>query len=198
MVLPLICTSSALFHHCLQVAWKCRRNASAHTFASCILEGSLAALLRFTHVQLAFFVAGAALCEPQSADFVAGTALCEPPCADVVAGTALCEPRCADVVAGTALHTSATCIFVRNAFWKHSGCTKCCVFAYEMLLRRGSSAERRLPDGLAPWSDRFRSGTVVSGVRGVCQVLQISWQAQHFVNLNVQIQCRFRGRRSTL
>ena len=94
MVLPLICSSSSLFYHCLQVAWKCRGNASVHTFASCILEGSLAALLHFTHVQLAFFVAGAALCEPQSADFVAGTALCEPPRADVVAGTALCEPRC--------------------------------------------------------------------------------------------------------
>ena len=75
MVLPLICSSSSLFYHCLQVAWKCRGNASAHTFASCILEGSLAALLRFTHVQLAFFVAGAALCEHQSADFVAGTNL---------------------------------------------------------------------------------------------------------------------------
>ena len=90
MVLPLICSSSSLFYHCLQVAWKCRGNASVHTVASCILEGSRAALLRFTHAQFAFFVACAALCEPQSADFVAaGTALCEPPCADVVAHSTL-------------------------------------------------------------------------------------------------------------
>ena len=118
MVLPLICSSSSLFYHCLQVAWKCRENASVHTFASCILEGSLAALLRFTHVQLAFVVAGAALCEPQSADFVAGTAF----------------------------HTSAACIFegslVRNAFLNDSGCTKCYVFACEMLLRTSTGKLR--------------------------------------------------------
>ena len=39
------------------------------------------------------FVAGAALCQLQSADFVAGAALCEPQSADLVAGTALGEPR---------------------------------------------------------------------------------------------------------
>ena len=120
-----------------------------------MLEGSLAALLHFTHVQLAFFVAGAALCEPQSADFVAGTALC--------------EPRCADVVAGTALHTSATCIFegglVRNAFLKDSGCRKCYVFAREMLLRtstrklRGTTVagrSRAMVGSVPQWHGGFR------------------------------------------
>ena len=80
--------------------------------------------------QSADFVAGAALCEPPSADVVAGTALCEPRCADCVAGAVLCEPPCADFVAGTAL------------------CEPPC-FSEP---RRGSSAERRLRDDLAPWS----------------------------------------------
>ena len=129
-----------------------------------------------------------------------------------------------------ALHASATCIFegslVRNAFLKDSGHEMPC-----LCVRNASpNLDREAPTTVAgrsramagSWSDRFRSGTVVSGVRGVCQVLQISWQAQRFVNLNVQISWqaqhfvnlnvhiswqaqrfvnfmrRFRGRRSTL
>ena len=93
-----------------------------------------------------------------------------------------------------ALHASATCIFegslVRNAFLKDSRRTKCCVFACDMLLRT-SMGKLRGNDGcrtvsrhgrimVGSWSDRFRSGTVVSGVRGVVRC------------------CRFGGRRSTL
>ena len=105
------------------------------------------------------FVAGAALCEPPCADFVAGAALCEPPCAEFVADTALCEPRCADCVAGTAL------------------CEPPC-FSEP---RRGSSAERRFQDSLAPWSDHGRNRPSI-----VIRVFSCFFK------------CRFRGRHSTL
>ena len=91
--------------------------------------------------------------------FVSGAALCEPPCADFVAGALLCEPPCADFVAGTAL------------------CEPPC-FSEP---RRGSSAERRLRDGLGSRSGHSRNRPSIA-IRGFSGFLKR----------------RFRGRRSTL
>ena len=64
-----------------------------------------------------------------------------------MAGAVLCEPPCAEFVAGTAL-------------CELPGCSE---------PRRGSSAERRLRDGLGSWSDHARimvGSTLVRGVSG--------------------------------
>ena len=86
-------------------------------------------------------------------------------CADFVAGALLCEPPCVDFVAGTAL----------------------CEPPYFFEPRRGSSAERRVRDGLGSFSDHARIMLEIVPLRLEVSVVleaQISWQAQHFVNLH--------------
>ena len=97
---------------------------------------------------------------------MAGAVLCEPPCADLVAGTALCEPPCALCAA------LAACQGVGCTPWRRLGtgalpvAFACCV--RRLLLAKGSDVRPGV--GWAPALD-----------------VQISWQAQHFVNLHVQI-----------
>ena len=97
---------------------------------------------------------------------MAGAVLCEPPCADLVAGTALYEPPCALCAA------LAACQGVGCTPWRRLGtgalpvAFACCV--RRLLLAKGSDVRPGV--GWAPALD-----------------VQISWQAQHFVNLHVQI-----------
>ena len=102
-------------------------------------------------------------------DCVAGTAVCEPPCADFVASAALCEPRSAalceprsgDFVAGIAL----------------------CEAPSADSLARAALCEPRRANFVAgavlcdPQSADFVAGAAL------CE----AWQAQHFVNLKVQL-----------
>ena len=117
------------------------------------------------HVQISW-QAQHVLCEPPCADLVAGTALREPSCADFVAGTALCEPPCA-LCAALAACPGVGCTPWR---WLGSGALlvafACCV--RRLLLAKGSDVRPGV--GWAPALD-----------------VQISWQAQYFVNLGVQI-----------
>ena len=86
--------------------------------------------------------------------------------ADFVAGAALCEPRSADFIAGTVLSEPQSADF-------GAGTAVCenlkCRF-------RGRS-----------WQAAPQSADFVAGA-ALCDLgVQISWQAQHFVNLEVQI-----------
>ena len=86
--------------------------------------------------------------------------------ADFVAGATLCVPRSADFVAGTALSEPRSADFVAS--------TDLC------------EARCRFVAGTARCDPRradFVSGTALC----VYLEVQISWQAQHFVNLEVQI-----------
>ena len=111
-------------------------------------------------------MAGAALCEPRGADFVVGTALCEPPCADSVAGA------------------------IQNAFSRDSGRSKCCVFQKKGWLRSwqvklcGTTCARRSRVMVGSCSE---SSLHCGWSFHLFLEVQISWQAQHFVNLHAQI-----------
>ena len=95
-----------------------------------------------------------------------------------MAGTALCEHPCADFVAGAIQNAFGEIADVRNAvfFNRTSG--------FEP--GKSSSVERRLRDGLGSCSDHVRI-TLESFLFHLFLEAQISWQAQHFVNLHAQI-----------
>ena len=117
------------------------------------------------------FVAGAALCEPSCADFVAGAVLCEPPCADLVAGA---EPPCA-LCAALAACQGAGC-----TPWRRLG-TGALPVAFARCVRRlllAKGSDVRPGVGWAPALD-------VQAQHFVNLHVQILWQAQYFVNLRV-------------
>ena len=97
---------------------------------------------------------------------MAGAALCEPSCADLVAGTALCEPACALCAALAACQGVGCMPWCRLGTGALPVAFACCV--RRLLLAKGSDVRPGV--GWAPALD-----------------VQISWQAQHFVNLHVQI-----------
>ena len=100
------------------------------------------------------------------ADFAAGTGLCEPRSADFVAGAILCEPRSFDFVAGAVLCERRRADFVAGA--------GLCELGSADLMAGAVLSEPRSAD--------FVAGTALLNLE-----LQISWQTQHFVNLEVQI-----------
>ena len=98
------------------------------------------------------------------ANFVAGTALCDPRCTDFVAGAALGEPQSVDFVTGTALCEPRSADFVADA-----------------ALGEPRSADFVTGTALCePRSADFMTGPALV----VNHEVQISWQAQHLVNLN--------------
>ena len=167
----------------VQISWQ------AQHFAACQGVGCTPWRRLGTGAGCADFVAGAALCEPSCADFVAGAVLCEPPCADLVAGAALCEPPC------------AACQGVGCAPWRRLGtgtlpvAFACCVrrllLAKESDVRPGVGWAPALPVAFACCVRRLllaKGSDVRPGVGWAPALdVQISWQAQHFVNLHVQI-----------